>query len=372
MEAIGRLAGGVAHDFNNLLAVIMTAGRFVLDSIPEGTAREDQEDVLRAARRGAELTSQLLAFSRNKSVSPRVLDLNSLVQETDRILRRLLGADIKLSVQGASELWNVRIDPGSFEQVLTNLAVNARDAMPDGGKLTIETSNVQLDASYGPNHSAEVSSGDYVLATVSDTGVGMDRETQRNIFEPFFTTKDPGRGTGLGLSTCYGIVKQAGGYLWCYSELGVGTTFKIYQPRVLDEVEGSEEQSDESLEVVGGSETILLVDDDDQIRRVVARLLQKLGYEVIAATNGADALRRVKNGDPVDLLLTDVVMPEMGGSVLAERVRQLRPDLRVLFMSGYTPASMSQREMLESGAHVVQKPFTPDVVGRAVRALLDE
>ncbi|HEX2657470.1 MAG TPA: response regulator [Polyangia bacterium] len=371
MEAVGQLAGGVAHDFNNLLTAILSFGTFALEAVPASSPEaQDIQEVLRAAQRAQTLTSQLLAFSRKTAIAPRIVNLNDVVDSAGRILARLLGADIDLKIQTAPELGNAKIDREAFEQVLLNLAVNARDAMPEGGQLTIETDNVFLDTSPSIGHGADVPPGDYVVIAVSDSGTGMTPETQARIFEPFFTTKEPGRGTGLGLSTCYGIVKQAEGFIWVYSELGKGTTFRVYLPRVAepkDVLEKREEPLDPR-----GTETILVAEDDDQVRQLAVRSLKRLGYTVIEATNGEDALK--KCADPnlrVDLLLTDVVMPVLGGRQLVDRLKALRPSLPALYMSGYAQAAITHRGVLDPGTHIIQKPFTPDMLTRRIRQILD-
>ncbi|MGE0158240.1 MAG: response regulator [Gemmatimonadales bacterium] len=373
MEAIGRLAGGIAHDFNNLLTVIYTSGEFVLQTLePETPAREDMVEVLNAAKKAGALTGQLLAFSRNKPISPRVMNLNSVMADMGRMLQRVVGTDIEISTTLAPDLWNVRADPGSIEQVITNLAVNARDAMPDGGELTIETENTELDDVYGTVHGAHIPAGEYVVIAVSDEGIGMDQETQRRIFEPFFTTKGVGKGTGLGLSTCYGIVKQAGGHIWVYSEVGRGTTFKVYLPRAAEAATDTPRESREREDLTG-TETILLAEDDDRVRQVVVRVLTGLGYRVIATPNGAAALAECRETDiEFDLLLADIVMPEIGGIQLAREAVVLRPGLKVLYMSGYTPNAMVRRGELEPGANMLQKPFTAELLGRTVREVLDD
>jgi CheY-like chemotaxis protein len=287
------------------------------------------------------------------------------------MLRRVVGEDVEVATVLAPELGNVRVDQGSLEQVITNLAVNARDAMPDGGKLTIETDNAEIDDSYGVAHSARIPAGRYVMIAVSDEGVGMDAETQRRIFEPFFTTKAVGKGTGLGLSTCYGIVKQAGGHIWVYSELGRGTTFKIYLPRVA-EAESEAPREHPHADTITGTETILVAEDDDHVRQLLTRVLTGLGYKVITANNGVEglaALERAKNH--VHLLVADVVMPEMGGLQLAQEALAMRPGLKVLYISGYTPNAMVHRGELGPGAHMLQKPFTSELLGHTVREILD-
>jgi hypothetical protein len=372
MEAVGQLAGGVAHDFNNLLTAILSLGAFALEAVPaESTANQDISEVLKAAKRAQSLTSKLLAFSRRKSVSPRVLNVNDVVASADRILRRLLGADVELVTEAAPDLWNVKIDHDDLEQVLLNLAVNARDAMPDGGKLTIGTVNVHLASGLsGRITEGALTPGDYVVVSVSDSGSGMSAETQSRIFEPFFTTKEPGRGTGLGLSTCYGIIKQAEGFILVESEVGRGTTFKLYLPRVVAPTERVAPKAEPGN--LRGTEVILLVEDTEQVRAVAKRVLVRLGYTVIEATNGVEALARLAaSGGKVDLLITDLVMPVMGGKQLAERIRQTHPVLPVLFMSGYDQSAVTSDDMVDSRAPIVQKPFTPDTLGRKVREILD-
>jgi len=369
MEAVGQLAGGVAHDFNNLLTAIISFATFAKEAVPSGnTAIEDIGEVLKAAKRAQSLTSQLLAFSRRKSVTPRVLNVNDVVASADRILQRLLGADVQLVTEPASDLWNVKIDHDDLEQVLLNLAVNARDAMPSGGKLVIHTKNAHTIPT-SPD-AVRTAPADYVVICVKDSGTGMSAATQARIFEPFFTTKEPGRGTGLGLSTCYGIIKQAEGYIAVTSELGVGTTFEIYLPRVSAPTEAIAPKVEPGN--VRGSEVILLVEDTEQVRKVAARILSRLGYKVIEATNGQEALEVFATlTEKVDLLITDLVMPVLGGKELAERILAQQPGLRVLFMSGYSQADLSGPSAVDAEAHVLQKPFAPDTLGRKVRQILD-
>ncbi|HET9947504.1 MAG TPA: response regulator [Longimicrobiales bacterium] len=372
MEAIGRLAGGVAHDFNNLLTVIISSGELVLQTLePEHGARADVQEMLNAAGRAAALTEQLLTFSRSKPVSPRVVDANQVVSDIEGLLRRMLGEDVEVVMQLAPDARRVRIDPGSLEQVIVNLAVNARDAMPGGGRLTIESRNVELGADSAIGEGDDVPAGSYTVLSVADEGVGLDEATRRRIFEPFFTTKEPGKGTGLGLSTCYGIVTQAGGRIELESELGVGTTFHVYLPSVADDADEDAPPEPHAAEALGGSETVLVAEDDDIVRRVVVRVLGGLGYRVIEADNGARALEHLRGPDRVDLLLTDLVMGGMGGLELVRAAAELRPDLRVLYMSGYVPHSGTDQGALEPGAHILGKPFTPVTLARKVREVLD-
>jgi hypothetical protein len=371
MEAVGRLAGGVAHDFNNLLTAIFAFGKFVRDTLPpDSRPHKDMDELLRVAKRAENLTGQLLAFSRRQTIAPRVLNLNSIVQDIDRMVRRLLGDDIDFSTNLAPDLWNTRVDRGAFEQVVVNLAVNARDAMPDGGNLTIETQNVELHEGYAKQHGAEVSPGSYVLMALSDSGVGMDAETQQHIFEPFYTTKEAEKGTGLGLSTCYGIVKQAGGYIWVYSELGEGTTFKVYLPRILEHEESPwEAPPPDSLR---GTERILIAEDNEHVRIIASRSLAELGYLVVQTSNPDEAIAAAESAaEPFDLLLSDVVMPGMSGKQLAERLQAAQPGLRVLYMTGYTANAVVHRGVLEPGTRLVQKPFTPESLAQKVRQALD-
>ena len=370
MEALGQLAGGVAHDFNNLLTAILSFGTFAQEAMRPGSPEcRDIQEVLDAAERAKSLTNQLLAFSRKKTIAPRILNPNDVVASVERILDRLLGADVDLLVQIDPRVGNVKIDPDAFEQVLLNLAVNARDAMPDGGKLTIETSKVFVDGSPAVPGEPDLASGDYVVVAVSDTGTGMDHATQTHIFEPFFTTKGPGKGTGLGLSTCYGIVKQADGFLSVYSEVGKGTTFRVHLPVVSQPPHAVVPR--ESRVGVGGTETILVAEDDEQVRQLVVRSLMNFGYTVIQAANGQEALERLADQVHVDLLLTDVVMPVLDGKELVERLKKLRPNLPAVFMSGYPRGAITHRGVIESGTEIIEKPFTPDVLARRVREMLD-
>jgi PAS domain S-box-containing protein len=371
MEAIGRLAGGVAHDFNNLLTVIGGRAHLLLNRLPAGPspARRDVELIGKTADRATGLTRQLLAFARRQTLQPTVLDLNELVESMAPMLRGLLGEDVELAVLAAPALDRVRADRGQVEQVIMNLAVNARDAMPRGGRLSLETENVVLDAEYARRH-AEVTPGPHVLLAVADTGVGMDQATLGHAFEPFFTTKEKGRGTGLGLATVYGIVQQSSGHVWAYSEVGVGTTFKIYLPRVVDAAVPREGAGAETPQ--GGMETILLVEDDDDVRQLSHEILAGFGYTVLDAPNGGEALRVGEtHAEPIHLLVTDVIMPGMNGRDLAEMFQALHPETRVIFASGYTDDAIVRHGVLEPGVDFVQKPFAPDALGRKVREVLD-
>ncbi|HWR50547.1 MAG TPA: ATP-binding protein [Bryobacteraceae bacterium] len=369
MEAIGRLAGGVAHDFNNLLTVILGFSDMALADTETGApAHGHLEEIRNAAIRAASLTNQLLAFSRKQILQPRVINLNTIVSEMDKMLGRLLGDDIELVTFPSPALGRVEADPSQIAQVVMNIAVNARDAMPNGGKLTIETANVHLDELYCRDH-VGATPGAYVLLAISDNGHGMSEETKARIFEPFFTTKEPGKGTGLGLSTVFGIVKQSGGNIWVYSEVGHGTTFKIYLPRI--EKAGEELLTTELL-APRGSETVMVCEDDEKVRLLVRTILASLGYTVLEAATAEEALLfQNRYAGPIDLLLTDIVMPRMNGRDLADRLRSLMPDLKVLFMSGYTETGIIHHGALGQGFEFLQKPFTPENLGRKVRDVLD-
>jgi PAS domain S-box-containing protein len=371
MEAVGRLAGGVAHDFNNLLTVIL--GRAAILEHHLGSDARLQRNaalVVQTAERAAGLTQQLLAFSRQQVVQPQVLDLNAIVTGTERMLRRLLGEDVELISVLAPDLGRVKADAGQIEQVIMNLVVNARDAMPQGGRLVLETANVELDETYARQHPGS-RAGRHAMLSVADTGSGMDRETQAQIFEPFFTTKEVGRGTGLGLSTVFGIVKQSEGSVFVYSEVGVGSTFKVYLPCV----EESATVATPELPVGaprGGSETILLVEDEESLRELARETLGGLGYTVLVATHGVEALDiGDRHEGALDLLLTDVIMPQLSGPELAGQLGRRRPGLRVLFMSGYTGTLLGQSRRLDPGVTLLEKPFTPDALARKVRDVLD-
>jgi two-component system cell cycle sensor histidine kinase/response regulator CckA len=369
MEAVGRLAGGVAHDFNNLLTVITSYSQLLLEDMAAADPRRaDLGEILRAATAAAELTRQLLAFSRQQVLEPRVLNLNDVLAAAGKMLQRLIGEDVALQLTLAPDLGNVKADPGQIEQVIMNLAVNARDAMPDGGKLTIETANIDLDTSYAAQH-AVVTPGAYVLVTVTDTGSGMDEPTKARLFEPFFTTKEIGKGTGLGLATVYGIVKQSNGYIWVYSERGHGTSFKVYLPRVSDMTAPAAEAR--PLFANGGTETILLAEDASGVRAAAEEILKRLGYTVLVANDGHTALElAAARTDTIHLLVTDVIMPEMSGRQLADRLQQQRPGLKVLYVSGYTDDAIVRHGMLEPGIAFLQKPFTPQTLARKVREVL--
>jgi PAS domain S-box-containing protein len=372
MEAVGRLAGGIAHDFNNLLMVISGYSEFLLDRLgPDPALRGPAQEVANAAERATSLTRQLLAFSRKQMVAPKVVDLNSVVTENVKMLTRLIGEDIELVMVPAVDIGAVNADPGHIEQVIMNLAVNARDAMPQGGKLTIETANVTLDANYARSH-APVKPGDYVMLAISDTGMGMDADTQSHIFEPFYTTKGL-KGTGLGLSTVYGIVKQSEGYIWVYSEAGKGTTFKIYLPRLSAPGHVNALQPALAHEPSSsGHETILLVEDEENLRRLTRTSLENQGYSVIDALDGAAAtqLSQAHQG-LIHLLLTDVIMPGMNGRELADHISPTRPEMKVLYMSGYTENHIGHGGMLDEGITLLQKPFTLPALKAKVRQVLD-
>jgi PAS domain S-box-containing protein len=373
MEAVGRLAGGVAHDFNNLLTVIHLSTRLLGRQLrPEDPLWQHVQRIQDAGQRAADLTKQLLAFSRREIVEPKVLDLNQVVGDLDKMLRRLIGEDIELATLLAGDLWPVKVDVTQVEQVIVNLAVNARDAMPDGGKLTIETANVVLDRAYAAHH-LDVEPGEYVLLAVSDTGTGMSAEVKTRLFEPFFTTKEKGKGTGLGLATVFGIVKQNRGHIWVYSEPGRGTTFKIYLPRV---VEGAQTPSDRPTEAAvpaaRGSETLLLVEDETEVRELVRYILAAQGYRVLAAEDGVDALQVAQDHEgPIHLLITDVVMPRLSGKALADQLRSSRPKMRVLFTSGYTDNAIVHHGVLDEDVHFLSKPFELEALVRRVREVLD-
>jgi signal transduction histidine kinase/CheY-like chemotaxis protein len=370
MEAIGRLAGGIAHDFNNLLTVIKGYSDFSLLELKEDNPlKENIKEIQKASQRAADLTRQLLAFSRRQVFDMKALNLNSILRDIDKMLRRVIGEDIELGTLLAEDLGKTKADPGQIEQVIINLAVNARDAMSKGGKLTIETANVELDEAYARSHIA-VTPGRYVMLSVSDTGVGMSPDVRERVFEPFFTTKEKDKGTGLGLSMVYGIVKQSEGNIWVYSEPGRGTTFKIYLPHVDEPLE---EMRDKVVveKLTHGSETILVVEDEEAVRKLAVRILERQGYKVIEAGDGGEALCLCEQRkEPVHLILTDVVMPEMSGRQLVDQFRQVWQDFKVLYMSGYTDNTIVSHGVLEKGVNYIQKPFTPDALARKVYEVL--
>jgi hypothetical protein len=370
MEAVGRLAAGVAHDFNNLLTVIGGHGVLLQEKLDENSEfATDLDEIVKAADRAAQLTRQLLAFSRQQVLSAQVIDLNAVVRDVARMLRRLVGEHIAFTTTLGEPLGNVRADPGQIEQVIFNLAVNARDAMPQGGTLTLETSNVVLGEPYVDSHFG-VRPGPYVVLAVSNTGTGMDPETQKSIFEPFFTTKPKGEGTGLGLSTVGGVVKQSGGNVWVYSEPGRGTTFKVYLPAVNAPLEST--ATSPTTAASRGSETIVLVEDEDSLRRLAQTVLQSRGYRVLSASSGPGALEVLaSHTGPVDLLVTDAVMPGMSGRALSHRVREAYPGTRVLVMSGYSDDAIAQQGEIDPGTAFLQKPFVPNTLARKVREVLD-
>jgi len=371
MEAVGRLAGGVAHDFNNLLTVIMSYTDMLLEGLaPQDPRGEDLGEIRKAAVTAASLTRQLLAFSRQQVIEPRPVNLNDIVSSSEKLLKRLIGEDIELVTVLTDETIVVMIDPGQLEQVIMNLAVNARDAMLPGGKLLLETTSAKMDAEFARDH-WPANPGHFALLTVTDTGTGMDEATQARIFEPFFTTKEIGKGTGLGLATVYGIVKQSNGFIWVYSEPDHGTTFKIYLPLVdkpAKQFEGPFTFSEPPV----GTETVLLAEDAAAVRAAARQILERYGYTVLEAPSGKDALSIAsKRAGSIHLLLTDVVMPEMSGRELTEQFARLRPDAKVLYMSGYTDDAIVRHGILGPGIAYLQKPFSPDTLARKVREVLD-
>jgi len=370
MEAVGRLAGGVAHDFNNLLTVILSYTDMLIEGVSSKDPRaEDLGEIRKATVAAASLTRQLLAFSRQQVIEPRLINLNDIVESSEKMLRRLIGEDIEVKTSLSSDPLTVMIDPGQLEQVMMNLAVNARDAMPTGGKLTLETANVTLDADYARDH-WPVEPGKFAMLAMSDIGCGMDEQTRALMFEPFFTTKPAGQGTGLGLATVYGIVKQSNGFIWVYSEPGKGTSFKIYFP-LLDQTPEQYATRPHSETPRSGTETILLAEDATAVRVAARQILERFGYSVLEAANGTDALGIAQNGVAIDLLLTDVVMPEMSGRELVDRFAKLRPNTKVLFMSGYTDDAIVRHGVLRPGTAYLQKPFSPETLARKVREVLD-
>jgi len=371
MEAVGMLAGGIAHDFNNLLTIINGYSQMLLGGLPANDEnRSSVEQIMKAGERAAELTRQLLTFSRRQVVRPKVLNLNVVIASAAVMLRRLIGEHIELRIVAGSDLGKVHADPGQLEQVIMNLAVNSRDAMPNGGSLILETHNMELEETYVGPHTT-LKPGRYVMLAVTDTGSGMDAQTRSHLFEPFFTTKAQGQGTGLGLSTVYGIVKQSGGDIVVYSEPSQGTCVKIYFPAV-NEAATEDVAENHTERASSGSETILMVEDEEAVRKLVRRTLEKQGYRLLVAASGIEALDIVEHyKGPLDLLITDVIMPQMGGRELAERLKTLRPDIQILFISGYTESTVVRTGSLAKDEMFLPKPFTPVTLARRVRELLD-
>ena len=372
MESIGHLAGGVAHDFNNLVSVIIGYAHLILGRLSPGDPLiSSLLQIERAGERAADLTRQLLAFSRRQLLQPRVLDLNLLITDSAKMLKRVMGEDIELVTILDPDLGAVKADAGQMDQVLLNLAVNARDAMPQGGKLTLETKYVTLDEAYTEKHFS-LQQGSYVMLTIGDTGFGMDAETLSRVFEPFFTTKEQGRGTGLGLSTVYGIVRQSGGEIWVYSEPHHGTTFKIYLPRIQEPFAKAEEKRAEP-ESLRGSETVLVVEDEEMVRKLACQSLRHYGYQVVEAANAGEALLACeRHRGPLPLMVTDVVMPQMSGRELALRLSQLHPEMKVLYMSGYTDDTVIRHGLLDAATFFIPKPFTPSTLAQKVREVLEQ
>ena len=367
LEAVGRLAGGVAHDFNNVLTAVLGSTELLLLDTPPGAANREELEIIReAATHAQDLIRQLLAFSSRQALKPVVLDVNHLVKNVGKMLRRLIGENIELTTEPAPDVDSVCADPGQLEQVLVNLVVNARDAMPQGGRLTIATSNLAVAAGAVP-----VPPGRYVVLRVTDTGTGMDAATVERAFEPFFTTKPRGKGSGLGLATVYGIVRQSGGHIEVESMPGAGTTFRIYLPRVEDVAEQGAAST--AAAPARGAETVLVVEDDERVRALARKALEQAGYRVLVAAGGKEALAAAEGHDgPIDLLMTDVVMPEMNGRTLTRRLTQRHPDLKVLYMSGYSDEDIAQHGVFETGTAFIKKPFTPSVLTKKLREVLDE
>jgi signal transduction histidine kinase/CheY-like chemotaxis protein len=372
LESIGILAGGLAHDFNNMLTAINGYSELIIRKLPvDDPIRKQVEEIRKAGERSAELTRQLLAFSRRQILQPTMLDLNGVVTDTSSMLKRLLGEDITITTKLTHDLWKIKADQGQLTQVVMNLMINSRDAMPDGGAITIETANVELDREHSRTHPSSTP-GPYIMLRITDTGVGMDDETRQRVFEPFFTTKPVGRGTGLGLSTVYGIVKQSGGNIWVDSEPGKGATFTIYLPQAADEAQRTRADSEQS-QPHSGSEKVLLVEDEASVRGLAREILEACGYEVFEASNGHEAFDRFERECvEIDLLITDIVMPGMSGRELSEKVASRCPHIKVLFTSGYTDDAIIRHGIVDQGKNFLQKPFTFDGLARKVRAVLDE
>ncbi|MBN2685811.1 MAG: response regulator [Pontiellaceae bacterium] len=372
MDSIGRLAGGVAHDFNNMLAVIMGNAELMIQQIPEGNIlQDDAREILRTTQRATELTKQLLAFARKQSVKPEIINLNAAVENSSKMLRRLLGENIDLAWMPGKTPMTTLIDPSQPDQILTNLCINARDAIDGAGLISIETRTIELDEQYCVNHPGESLPGKFVILTVSDTGCGMDKRTLSNIFEPFFTTKESGKGTGLGLSTVYGIVKQNGGFITVYSEPGRGTTFNIHLPYHAEDATACKSTASHGI-TERGDETILLVEDEPLLLKMTHRILEDLGYRVIPAKNPTEALQAADRYDaPIDLLLTDIVMPQMDGTDLAKALAEKRPDTKHLFMSGYSDIAAARHGIIEPGSQLLQKPFSTKVLAAKIRRILE-
>jgi PAS domain S-box-containing protein len=371
MEAVGLIVGGVAHDFNNLLTAMRGYSELALSALEaDDPVREDVEQIAAAADRAAELTGQLLSFSRRNAPDPALLDLNDVVGDLHRLMERVIGEDVDLLVSRDPELWPVRADRGQIDQVLLNLVINGRDALPDGGQLTVETANEDV-AERQESYGLAIEPGEYAVLRVSDAGIGIDAETRERLFEPFYTTKETGKGTGLGLATVYGIVRQAGGLIEVASEPGQGTTFSILFPHARD-TRRRRTQPSGVASLRGGNETVLLVEDDDQVRPIAQRVLSRLGYQVLTA-RGADLAFRMarEHKGPIDLLLTDVVLPRESGVELSTRLASARPSMQILYMSGYADAAPARRQPLPRGARFLAKPFTPEMLARAVRDVLD-
>jgi signal transduction histidine kinase len=373
MEAVGRLAGGVAHDFNNLLTAIIGYAELISTRVTSNTLAKQNADLIRkAGEQAAALTRQLLAFSRKQILQPKVIDLNALVVEMEKLLRRVIGERFDLQTHPDAEIGRVKADPSQIEQVVLNLGVNARDAMPKGGELIIRTANVRLDETTAPQISASLAAGNYVMLSVTDTGAGMDEETKSHIFEPFFTTKGPGKGTGLGLATVYGIVRQTGGGISVESELGKGSTFRIYLPMVTAPVDHTKTPS-APVEKSDNFETVLVVEDEEIVRELVCDVLEEQGYNVICATDGLEALKVAGNFEStIHLLVTDVIMPHMNGQELASKLSRIRPDMKVLYVSGYSDNDIGDHGVLDPRFELLQKPFTPQTLARKIRDVIHE